>query len=74
MTGYQNMNTTLRRARGATKAAAGTVARARRESAASEGAANRTDYMVDDHDPLDARQALETANLMMSQIGKGVAA
>ena len=67
--------TTLRRHEGGTKAAAiGTVPRARRASAASEGAAERADYMVDDHDPLDARHALAAANLMMSQIGKGVAA
>ena len=29
---------------------------------------DRTDYMVDDHDPLDAAKALEAADLMMSQM------
>ena len=33
----------------------------------------RTDYMVDDHDPLNARQALEAADLMMSQMKGGCA-
>lgn len=29
---------------------------------------DRTDYMVDDHDPLDAAKALEAADLMMRQM------
>lgn len=65
---YTNINTTLRRAPEGTKAAAGTVPHAGRSRAMTEGAANRTDYMVDDHDPLAAAQALAAADLMMGQI------
>lgn len=75
--------TMLRRQEGATSVAAGTVPSDGRDQRAVEGAANtkekigkqkaemRTDYMVDDHDPLDARQALAAADLMMSQMKGG---
>jgi hypothetical protein len=33
--------------------------------------AARSDYMVDDHDPLDAAQAVAAADALMAQITKG---
>lgn len=57
----------------AVEGAANNLKRGRGEREKRGAEADRTDYMVDDHDPLDARQALAAAELMMSQMKGGVA-